>query len=179
MPACYSSAAGMAVFGAVVDEKIPTIPDDLKPLSTMPWNERPDALPLEVEECRTAIWRSGGNITEAASLLRISPTRLRTFVRNSPYLSAEVKEVQERLLDISEEVVYEALTDTEDAARRDTMARFALTNLGGERGYGQKGGVNLKLPNKGVVSISWDDGSTITGPAPGSGPHTIEHEAAE
>ena len=143
----------------------------------MPYDERPAELPLDVEECRTALWLSRGNVSEAAKLIKVSTGRLRKFVNGSKRLIEEQKEAQEQLLDIAEDVAYEALTDSEDKGRRDSMARFVMTNLGKDRGYGKgdgKGGVNLNLPGKGTIAISWDDGSSITGPE-----KTIEHQESE
>lgn len=152
-------------------------PTDLIPLPTMPYDERPDALPLDIEECRTALWMVRGNIKAAADILKIPPKRLRKYVKDSPRLSAEVEEAREQLLDVAEDVVFEALNDTADTGRQDAMARFTLLNLGGSRGYGQKGsaGINLNLP-KGKISISWEDGTSLTGE---DNEKVIEHEAAE
>jgi hypothetical protein len=55
-----------------------TEPTDLMPLPTMPYDERPMSLPLDVEECRTALWRVRGNVTEAAKLIKVHPNRLRS-----------------------------------------------------------------------------------------------------
>lgn len=122
-------------------------------------------MPLEIEECRTALWYSRGNITKASQILKISASRLRKFVANSPYLSEEANEAREQLIDIAEDVVYDALTSDDDAARRDAMARFALTNLGGARGYGNsKGGVNINVAKGGKVEISWADGHSFNEP---------------
>lgn len=137
------------------------VPADLIPLPTMPYDERPASLPLDVQECRTAIWRTRGNVTNASILLKVDSGRLRKFIHGSSYLSQEVAEAAERLKDRAVEVVAEALDDEEDKSRRDQMARFVLTNLARDRGYGQaakQGGVNLKLP-QGNFKITWDDGS--------------------
>lgn len=140
-----------------------SLPNDLVPLPTMPYDERPSELPLDIQECRTALWRCRGNISNAAELLKTSSNRLRNFVKKSPYLSEEAKESQERLVDIAEDVVYDALTDKEDTARQDTMARFVLSGLGKARGHGAGNtGLTLNLP-KGPMTISWGDGSQITG----------------
>jgi hypothetical protein len=53
------------------------------------------------------------------------------------------------------------------------MARFVLSSIGSERGFGQKngkGGVSLNLPGKGKMEITWGDGSSIA-----DEPRTIEH----
>lgn len=142
-------------------------PDDLVPLPTMPYEVRPAEIPLDVEECRTALWITRGNVTRAAELLKVPSARLRTFVGKSEYLTREQREAQEQLLDIAEDDVYDALTDTNDPGRKDSMARFVLTNLGQSRGYGSsKPGVGLNLPGKGgTIVIQWQDGSQITGPS--------------
>lgn len=139
----------------------------------MPYDERPVALPLDVEECRTALWLCRGNISEAAKRLKITPSRLRTYVKNSPRLSAEVEEARQQLVDIAEDVAYDALTDEADPGRRDQMARFVMSNLGKDRGYGSgNSGVTLNLP-KGRVNIQWADGSSLS--AETSDEKVIEH----
>ena len=68
-----------------------SVPSDLVTLPTMTYSEMPPELPLDIEECRTAICMAAGNITEAAKLLKITSIRLRAFVKKSPYLSAEMQ----------------------------------------------------------------------------------------
>lgn len=124
---------------------------------------RPSELPLDVEECRTAIWQCRGNVSHAASLLKVVPSRLRKFVEKSPRLQDEIREAQQQLVDIAEDVAYEALTDPDDAGRRDQMARFVMSNLGKDRGYGTAKGVTINNPN-GPVVIQWADGSSLSAP---------------
>jgi hypothetical protein len=139
------------------------IPSDLVALPTMPYSERPSELPLDIEECRTAIWMAAGNITDAAKLLKITSLRLRNFVRKSPYLTAEMQEAADRIVDIAEKNVFDALTDELDPGRRDTMSRFVLTNIGKHRGWGTAGGgnVNIKNTSGGTIVVQWQDGSTF------------------
>ena len=136
------------------------LPQDLIPLPTMPYDSRPESLPLDIEECRTALWRVRGNITEAAKILKVPSIRLRNFVNRSAYLSAEQKEATEILKDMSEDVVYDALTDLEDKGRRDAMARFVLTGIGKDRGWGS-GGTKVTVNNEkgGTVVVGWQDGT--------------------
>ena len=136
------------------------IPTDLVPLPTAPWDERPVSLPLDVEECRTAIWRCQGNITEAAKLLKTTSLRLRSFVLKSPYLMAECQEAKDQLVDIAEGVVLEALTDEDDSGRRDTMARFVLGSQGKQRGWGSASGGRVNINNiGGKMIVQWGDGT--------------------
>jgi hypothetical protein len=131
----------------------------------MPYSERPNELPLDVEECRTALWMASGNVTEAAKILKITSIRLRNFVKKSPYLSAEMQEAADRLVDIAESNVKDALTDELDPSRRDTMSRFVLTNIGKGRGWGTgaTGGVNIKNSAGGTIVVQWADGTSIGG----------------
>lgn len=137
------------------------IPDDLVPLPTAPYPERPISLPLDVEECRTAIWRCRGNITQAAELLKVTSLRLRDFVNKSAYLSAEMREANDRLVDIAQDIVFEALTDEEDKSRKDTMARFVLTNQGRRSGWGSGAGVTVKNSAGGTIIVQWADGTSF------------------
>lgn len=148
-------------------------PTDLVPLPTMPYDERPVSLPLVVEEVRTAIWRARGNVTGVAQLLKVNSARVRKFIRDSPYLSEELRESAEIIMDKAEEVVVNAI-ESEDPTRADQMARWYLGQQGAARGYGNGkpgAGPNLTLPNKGRMVIMWDDGEQLTGPV-------LEHQDA-
>lgn len=148
------------------------LPADLVPLPTAPYDERPSSLPLDVEECRTALWMARGNISEAARIIKVPASRLRLFVNKSEYLRREADEAREQLVDKAESNVYEALHD-EDPIRRDSMTKFVLQNLSNDRGWGNKNsGVNIKIPGdgkQGRLMVAWDDGSTFG--------NVIDHEA--
>lgn len=162
----------------IQDMQTNNLPVDLTPLPTMPYNQRPAELPLDIEECRTAIWRMRGNITKAAELLKVPSKRLRDFVKRSPYLSAEQAEANEQLKDIAEDVIYEALTDTsEDYSRRDAMAKFVMLGVGKDRGYGSGGGASVSIKNTagGTINIAWADGTSI-GPQPPTIDGEVNHE---
>lgn len=110
------------------------MPEDLTPLPTAPYDERPTSLPLVVEECRTALWMAEGNVTRAARILKTPPARLRKFIRGSERLQAECEEAREQLVDQAEAVISEALSSGEPA-RSDSMAKYVASNLGKNRGY--------------------------------------------
>ena len=144
------------------------IPDNLRPLPTMPYDERPVELPLDAEECRTAIWRCEGNISQAAQLLKVTSVRLRSFVNKSAYLMREAQEAREMLADTAEMVVREALTDEEDKSRRDQMARFVLgSSFAKQRGWGSGNIPSLNVNNKGgTIVVRWQDGTRFEGADP-------------
>lgn len=140
------------------------IPSDLVALPTMPYNERPAELPLDVEECRTALWMASGNTTKAAELLKTTSIRLRAFVKKSAYLTAEMQEAADRMVDLAEANVLDALNDGEDASRRDTMSRFVLTNIGKTRGWGTGNSPNVNVKNSagGTIIVQWGDGQQFS-----------------
>lgn len=143
------------------------VPRDLVPLPTMPYNVRPVEIPLDVEECRTAIWRCKGNISQAAGLLKTTSVRLRSFVERSPYLRREVKESLELYVDRAEEIVEEALNDEEDKSRRDQMARFVLgSQVARARGWGNgtaQPGMKISNEKGGMIVVQWADGTKFDG----------------
>lgn len=154
-----------------------SFPSDLVPLPTMPYDVRPVELPLNIEECRTALWRSKGNVTEAAKLLKTSALRLRKFIEKSPFLQEEQKESQEQLLDKSEAQILDALEDKDDKGRADAAAKFVLLNLGARRGYGQKASkVNVNIgAGAGKVQFVWGDGEAFEA-APEDDSKVIDHD---
>jgi hypothetical protein len=119
-----------------------------------------------------------GNITEAAKLLKVTSIRLRAFVKKSPYLTAELQEAADRLVDIAESNVLDALTDEQDPSRRDTMSRFVLTNIGKAKGWGTQpaSALNLKNSAGGTIIVQWADGSTFSS-APDE--KVIDHDRSE
>ena len=153
-------------------------PSDLQPIPTQPWDERPDSLPLQVEEVRTALWLESGSIAKAAIRLKVTANRLRRFIQNSPRLLAEQNEAREQLADRAEEVVKEALFDPVDASRRDSMAKYVLSSIGRLRGYGTGPGKQININSEGGnILIQWADGSSIT--TPDEGGVIIEGEATD
>lgn len=139
-----------------------TLPSDLKPLPTRPYDQRPDSLPLDVEECRTALWRNNGIIADAAAELRVTSSRLRAFVKSNSYLQREMEEASERIVDKATRVVVEAL-DSNEPSRSDPMARYVLDRLGKDRGFTTSVGRNGKV-KIGDFTIEWlGDNESLNG----------------
>jgi hypothetical protein len=59
-------------------------PDEFFPLPYFGWLKRPLDLPLDVEECATAIYLKNGDLDAAAARLKVTPARLDRVVRRSP-----------------------------------------------------------------------------------------------
>jgi hypothetical protein len=144
----------------------------------MPYSQRPVELPLDVEECRTAIWYARGNITQAASILKVPSARLRNFVVKSQYLSREVEEATEQLIDRAEVIVSEALDDEDDKSRQDQMAKFVLSSSKAKkRGWGAGSNPSLSVKNtgSGTMIVGWADGTQFKPDEP----KTIEGEIVD
>jgi hypothetical protein len=60
--------------------------DEFVQLPYCGWDSRPETLPLDVEECATALYLAHGALNRAAELLKVSPARLNRVVRRSPRL---------------------------------------------------------------------------------------------
>ena len=47
--------------------------------------------PLTARDVRSALWLCAGNVTRAAKRLGIPPARIRSFARNSPWISTGIR----------------------------------------------------------------------------------------
>jgi hypothetical protein len=65
------------------------------PLPFYPWTERPSTLPLDADECATAIHLAHGDLPAAASLLKVPIVRLNRSLRASPRLQRILAETTE------------------------------------------------------------------------------------
>ena len=114
-----------------------------------------DSDPLEARDVRSALWLCAGDIRKAAERLGVTPSRLRAFVRNSPWVREELHEARERILDRAEAVLYEALF-SDDPKRRDSAAQFILTKSQSGRGRFHALTDHLQLdPNADRPTIRW------------------------
>jgi hypothetical protein len=60
--------------------------DEFIPLPIYPWDERPRTLPLDHDECATAIHLAHGELVRAAALIKVPLHRLTRLVKQSPRL---------------------------------------------------------------------------------------------
>ena len=91
---------------------------EFTPLPYYPWDERPHTLPLDADECATAIHLAHGDRDQAARLLKVPVIRLNRLVRNSPRLQRVLQESLEVTLARAESVPIATLFDPEADARR-------------------------------------------------------------
>jgi hypothetical protein len=148
----------MHVRATVPADKHGFLPGDLVSLPTSARNSYPDDAPLSAEDVRTLMWLFSGNITHAARYYHVPTARLRAFVRKSPYVQREVDEIRERLLDVAESVIHDALFSS-DPRRSDVAARFVIGKSVQGRARMQSlvdKLVDIKISEKGVVFV-WRD----------------------
>jgi hypothetical protein len=69
-------------------------PDEFLPLAFYPWDSRPETVPLDDDECATALFLSGGDINAAAALLKVMPARLKRAIRKSGQLQLLLSDLQ-------------------------------------------------------------------------------------
>jgi hypothetical protein len=67
------------------------------PLPFYPWLSRPEDLPLDEDECATAIYLANGRLDQAAERLKVDAPRLKRAIRRSPRL----RRLLERLGDVA------------------------------------------------------------------------------
>jgi hypothetical protein len=65
----------------------------------------PDAVPLDAEVVRSALWHHAGNITMSARYLRVEPSRLRRFVTGNREFADDIAQIDERLVEYAKRVV--------------------------------------------------------------------------
>jgi hypothetical protein len=100
------------------------LPDDL--VAPVRGAALSDSAPLEARDVRSALWLASGDIRRAAKRLGVSAARVRAFARHSPWVQSELHEARERILDMAEAILFEALF-SDDPKRRDSAARYVLS----------------------------------------------------
>jgi hypothetical protein len=61
-------------------------PDEFVQLPYFGWDRRPDDLPLDADECATALFLAHGEVYAAAAMLKAPPRRLRQAIRKNANL---------------------------------------------------------------------------------------------
>ena len=98
--------------------------DEFLPLPFYPWDERPPGLPLDHDECATAIHLAGGSLEAAAKLLKTPLHRLSRSLRASPRLQKVRDESLSLGLEKAVGKVFEALDAGETIFDADGKPEF-------------------------------------------------------
>ena len=62
------------------------VPEEFVQLPYFPWDTRPSTVPLDADECATAIYLANGKLDRAAELLKIDQRQLKKMIRRIPRL---------------------------------------------------------------------------------------------
>lgn len=104
--------------------------DEFLPLPFYPWDERPQHLALDHDECATALHLAGGSLTAAAALLKTPLHRLSRMHRASPRLQKVREESLSLSLAKAEGHVIESLDALKDDGTPNIARReWAATKL--------------------------------------------------
>jgi hypothetical protein len=103
----------------------PELEAEFVPLPFYPWTERPSTLPLDQDECATAI-HLGHNLPKAAFLLKVPEFRLRRLVNQSPRLQRVLEESFGLALDRAVAVPIDTLFDPASDQRAKEWASTKL-----------------------------------------------------
>lgn len=135
--------------------------EEFLPLPHFPYDERPAATPLDIEECATALYLAQGDTDEAALRLKVHPLRLQRAIGCSPRLQRLHGELV-ALLNNRVLREYKAAFEDEDSRRREwasaklaKTAQFQSHPLAPAR----QDAPQLTLAGPTRIVISWDDGS--------------------
>lgn len=96
------------------------------PLPFYPWEERPDTVPLELEECETAIHLAQGHLPKAAELLKTALYKLNRMIVRHPRLQHIYTEAAQNLAHRAAGEIIDAL-DSPNDRRREWAATKILS----------------------------------------------------
>lgn len=99
---------------------------EFTPLPYFPWDERPCTLPLDADECATAVHLEHGDVDRAARLLKVSTIRLQRMIRSSPRLQRILDESLNVALARAVSIPIRTLFDPEADHRRLEWASTKL-----------------------------------------------------
>jgi hypothetical protein len=69
--------------------------DEFAPLPYFNWDSRPDTVPLDTDECATALFLANGDVKGAADLLKVTVRQLQKLVRKVHRLQRVIERMKE------------------------------------------------------------------------------------
>ena len=103
---------------------------------------------LKISQIESALRRANGLQAHAAEMLNVSRPAIHDRIKRSPRLQEVMKEIEERLIDQSENVIYHHMSN-----KNLTAAIFHLKTKGKNRGWIERHENELS----GKINISHDD----------------------
>jgi hypothetical protein len=101
--------------------------EEFIPLPFYPWDSRPPSLPLDPDECATAIHIAKGDIPAAAALLKVPEFRLNRQIRHHPRLQRVRDESLEIVHNRAASEYIQALDSPSDRRREWAAAKILAT----------------------------------------------------
>lgn len=100
--------------------------DEFEPLPHYPWDERPPTLPLDLDECATAIHLTQGDLPAAAALLKVPLHKVNRQILHHPRLARILGEAQSLAVARAAAEYVQALDSPHDR-RREWAAKNLLS----------------------------------------------------
>jgi hypothetical protein len=120
---------------------------------------------VEVEECATALYLTGGLIGRAAEKLKVEPLKLARIISRSARLTRLHAELASLLNDAVHEEYIKAFESADDRRREWAASKVSQTR----QFQGHPLAPNTNVPSQGLVAggptriiISWEDSSPLT-----------------
>lgn len=153
--------------------------EEFAPLPYYPFDERPDSLPLTIDEAATAIHLARGDEVAASSLLKVDVRRLQRLIRGVPRLKRIYEEALGVTLAKAASIPIQTLWDPSADARRLEWASTKLlqSKLGKDHLLSPAPPSNLTTlsnpANTGTLILKWGEPpaqDSIDGPGDSDGP---------
>lgn len=105
---------------------------------------------LKIRQIESTLRKTNGLISHAAELLGVTRSAIHDRINRSPHLQKVMKEIEERLIDKSENVVYHHMQN-----KNLTAAIFHLKTKGKARGWIEKHEAEVTGKNNAPIKIEW------------------------
>lgn len=108
------------------------------------------------EQMKDAIVRADGVVTHAAKLLGCDPATVLNYAKQDEDVRAVLEEARQRVSDDAEAVIATTIrsTDPEDRDRSIAAAKWWLSRMGRDRGFGD--GASLSVQHDELTNIVFD-----------------------
>lgn len=104
---------------------------------------------LKIRQIESTLRKTNGLISHAAELLGVTRSAIHDRINRSPHLQKVMKEIEERLIDKSENVVYHHMQN-----KNLTAAIFHLKTKGKARGWVEKHENEISGKNDGPIKVT-------------------------
>ena len=103
--------------------------EEFAPLPFFPWDSRPPTLPLDPDECATAIHLAQGDLPRACALLKVPQFKLEREVRRHPNLQRILNEELQIAVSKSRSELLTALDSPNDRRREWAASKILASRI--------------------------------------------------